>query len=112
MVDLNTWKFDYQYPIISIALDRTKECYIVFYDDCYDKRDGTSQYGYYCCYPERSKENIEHSVEVTVFIDSDRDNVLKEWGHCGYYDYRYHEWYVGSAEKGYIRVQNITRWSY
>lgn len=104
--DLNTWKFDYEYPIISIMYSDRQ--YIVLYEDGYDKRDGQNFWGHYICYPERDKSNVHHSVGVVVAIYENDKLISKD----GYYDYQTHKWMVGSAEKGYKRVNDIEYWNY
>lgn len=103
---LNTWQFDYEYPIISIVY--TDRQYIVLYNDCYDKRDGQDFWGDYSCYPERDKSNLNHSVEVVVTIYENDKLISKD----GYYDYQKRKWMVGSAEKGYKSVYDIKYWNY
>ena len=104
--NLNTWQFDYEYPIISIMYSDRQ--YIVLYDDGYDKRDGQDFWGGYSCYPERDKSNVNHSVEVMVVME-ENDKLISEYG---YYDYQTHKWMVGSAEKGYKSVYDIEYWNY
>lgn len=104
--NVNTWKFDYEYPIISIVYNDRQ--YIVLYDDCYDKRDGQDYWGYYSCYPERDKSNVNHSVEVMVVMERNNELITKN----GYYDYQTRKWMVGSAEKGYKSVYDIKYWNY
>lgn len=108
LCDLNTWKFDYEYPIISIRYSDRQ--YIVLYDNCYNKRDGCDFWGHYCCYPEREESNPYHSITVAVNVDADGgwNQVTKD----GYYDYHSHKWMVGSAEEGYKSVADINNWSY
>ena len=103
MRDLNTWKFDYEYPIISIVYSDRQ--YIVLYDDGYDRRDGQDFWGHYSCYPERDKSNANHSVEVM----EGNDKLISK---NGYYDYQTRKWMVGSAEKGYKSVYDIEYWNY
>ena len=104
--DLNTWKFDYEYPIISIVYSDRQ--YIVLYDDGYDRRDGQDFWGHYSCYPERDKSNANHSVEVMVVMEGNDKLISKN----GYYDYQTRKWMVGSAEKGYKSVYDIEYWNY
>ena len=104
--DVNAWKFDYEYPIISIVYSDKQ--YIVLYDNGYDKRDGRDFWGHYSCYPERDESNLNHSVEVMVAMKENGKLISK----YGYYDYKTRKWMVDSAEKGYKSVNIIEYWDY